>query len=122
MVRNNSDNYPTMSSSEWNKAPFNSKDEKTVFVTVSVTMSKTFPVKVDKYKIVEEGRTGDGAYYEEIECDEQTLRQAVEEQVNLPQDAGNLFEANYKFPPYAKDKISKDLKGWCVDDFEVVME
>lgn len=127
-MENNSNNinsnYPTMSNSEWGKAPFNSKKEKIIPVTVSVTMSKQFYVIVDNYKIVDKGKNEDGSYYEEIECDEETLKQAIKEQINLPQDGGNLIDSaiRHDLPNKSKDKVTKDLKDWCVDDFEVIQD
>lgn len=113
-----------MSNSEWGKAPFNSKKEKIIPVTVSVTMSKQFYVIVDNYKIVDKGKNEDGSYYEEIECDEETLKQAIKEQINLPQDGGNLIDSaiRHDLPNKSKDKVTKDLKDWCVDDFEVIQD
>ena len=43
-------NYPTMSQSEWDNAPWNEEpdEEKEVEVTISVTYSKTCTVKINE--------------------------------------------------------------------------
>lgn len=122
MNNNSIGDYPILNSVEWEKAPFNSKDTKKVNVTVSITMSKSFTVEVDNYKVVDSGKDEDGNHYEEIEVNEATLKEAVEEQINLPQEAGMLFKRHSHYPPYSQDKIYEDLRGWCVDDFEVIQD
>lgn len=115
-------NYPTMSDLDWDNAPFNDKDYKTISVTVSITLSKQFTVKIDEYKVEDTGKNEDGSSYEEVECSEDTLKKAVEEQINLPPAAGSLFKQYNQFPPYIRKKISKDLSDWCIDDFEVIQD
>ena len=85
-------NYPPMSQSDWDRAPWNEVElpPKEVEITVSVTISKTMKVPVGDYIIDEEGNI------DFSECD---LKKAVEENVRLP-----------------------NTKGWDLDNFEVVME
>ena len=85
-------NYPPMSQSDWDRAPWNEVElpPKEVEVTVSVTISKTMKVPVGDYIIDEEGNI------DFSECD---LKKAVEENIRLP-----------------------NTKGWDLDNFEVVME
>lgn len=85
-------NYPPMSQSDWDRAPWNEVElpPKEVEVTVSVTISKTMKVPVGDYIIDEEGNI------DFSDCD---LKKAVEENVRLP-----------------------NTKGWDLDNFEVVME
>ena len=85
-------NYPPMSQSDWDRAPWNEVElpPKEVEVTVSVTISKTMKVPVGDYIIDEEGNI------DFSECD---LKKAVEENVRLP-----------------------NTKGWDLDNFEVVIE
>lgn len=95
-------NYPTMSQSEWDSAPFNQDnlEPQKLKVTVSVTISKTVEIEVSDYT-VEEEMNEEGLVdlnYNFSECD---LREAVREQIPLPED-------------------SKEFKDWTVDDFEVV--
>lgn len=99
-------------------------NKRVVSVTVSITMSKQFYVAVDNYKVVDKGKNEDGSYYEEIECDEDTLIQAVEEQINLPQNSGELLEfaIKHNLPHKSKMQVVDDLKDWCVDDFEVIQD
>ena len=85
-------NYPPMSQSDWDRAPWNEVElpPKDVEVTVSVTISKTMKVPVGDYIIDEEGNI------DFSECD---LKKAVKENIRLP-----------------------NINGWDLDNFEVVME
>ena len=85
-------NYPPMSQSDYDRAPWNEVElpPKEVEVTVSVTISKTTKVPVMDYIIDEEGET------DFSNCD---LKKAVEENIKLP-----------------------NTEGWILDDFTVLME
>lgn len=85
-------NYPPMSQSDWDRAPWNEIElpPKEVEVTVSVTISKTMKVPVRDYTIDEEGNI------DFSDCD---LKKAVEENIKLP-----------------------NIEGWILDDFTVLME
>ena len=85
-------NYPPMSQSDWDRAPWNEVElpPKEVEVTVSVTISKTTKVPVMDYIIDEEGEA------DFSNCD---LKKAVEENIKLP-----------------------NTEGWILDDFTVLME
>ena len=85
-------NYPPMSQSDWDRAPWNEVElpPKEVEVTVSVTISKTMKVPVGDYIIDEEGEA------DFSNCD---LKKAVEENIKLP-----------------------NTEGWILDDFTVLME
>lgn len=116
-------NYPI--GSDTKDAPWNQTDypDRVVEVTVSVTLSKTIKVKVNDYNIVDSGKDEDGNYFEEIDYSNCDLKKAVKEQYILPQDApsyiDNLaWEAGYKYSVGESDM----LKGWTVDDFEVILE
>lgn len=117
---NGDSNYPTMSQSEWNNAPWNQEDnpEKEIEVTVSVTLSKTVKVRVSDYEITDSGRDEDGEYFEDVNYSNCDLKGAVEEQIVLPQKAWDYIA------PKTKREVSAifDLKDWNVDDFEVVQE
>ena len=110
-------NYPLMSQSERDNAPWNEVDypEKEIEVTVSITLSKTMKIKVSDYEIIDSGKDEDGKYFEDIDiystCD---LKKEVEEQTILPQYAYQTQQLG--------TKTWKDLKDWNVDDFEVVLE
>ena len=117
---NGNSNYPPMSQSEWDNAPWNQVDnpEREIDVTVSITLSKTVKIKVSDYKITDSGKDEDGGYFEDIDCSNCDLRSAVEEQIVLPQKAWN-----YIAPKTKKDvKSIFDLKDWNVDDFEVLLD
>jgi hypothetical protein len=74
---------------EINKSP-------TKEVTVSITLSKTFTIKVEDYE---------------------SLQWAVENQVILPNNAHYYIQDK----PITRQAL-KDLKDWHVDDFAVVLE
>ena len=85
-------NYPPMSQSDYDRAPWNEVElpPKEVEVTVSITISKTTKVPVMDYIIDEEGEA------DFSNCD---LKKAVEENIKLP-----------------------NTEGWILDDFTVLME
>ena len=89
---NSNSNYPPMSQSEYDRAPWSEKEypPKDVEVTVSITVSRTMKVPVTDYTIDEEG----GIDFSN--CD---LKRAVDENVNLP-----------------------NRKDWNLDDFEIILE
>ena len=110
------DNYNYPMGADTKDAPWNQVDnpEREIEVTVSVTLSKTVKIKVSDYEITDFGKDEDGEYFEDIDYSNCDLKGAVEEQIVLPQDA-------YK---YVKNiwGVHKDLSGWNVDDFEVLLD
>ena len=100
---NGNSNYPLMSQSEWDSAPWNQVDnpEREIEATVSVTLSKTVKIKVSDYEITDSGKDEDGEYFEDIDYSNCDLKEAVTNQELLPQD---------KCP------------DWEVDDFEVLLD
>lgn len=109
------DNYPI--GADTPDAPWNQVEnpEREVEVTISITLSKTVKIKVKDYEIVDSGRDEDGEYFEDIDYSNCDLKSAVEEQVFLPQDAGDLMVKN-------NIKEGRDLQNYIVDDFEVILE
>lgn len=97
-----------MSQSEWDSAPWNQSDPplKTINVTVSVTLSKTFQVEVED--------TDNWQDYTD-------LRTEVEDHYYLPQEAGDILEKISNGEDISHSQID-DLKNWTVDDFEVIEE
>lgn len=101
--------------------------EEEVEVTISVTLSKTIKVLVNDYSI-EVGKNEDGNYCNKdfSECD---LYKAVEDQVTLPQYLADYTENMFEYDLDLKaagmckglKEAIKDCQGWCVDDFEVVL-
>lgn len=81
-------------------APFNEKSKSLVNleVTISVTLSKTVTIQVEDY-IEEVEKDEEGFTYVNIDTSECNLKEAVLNQVNLPQEV---------------------FKDWIVDDFEVI--
>lgn len=71
---NSNSNYPVMSQSEWDNAPWNEEEhpKEEVEVEVVVTLVKTVKVEVDDYIIKDGGVDEDNYPYKEIdftECD-----------------------------------------------------
>lgn len=98
------------------RAPYNEGEtpEKEIEVTVSVTLSKTVKIKVSDYEIIDSGKDEDGEYFRDIDYSNCDLQNAVKEQITLPQ---NAYKRIVK-----KGKLYEDLKGWNVDDFEVIID
>lgn len=99
-------------------APWNQSDppEKEIDVLVSITLSKTVKVKVSDYEVIDSGKDEDGNYFEDIDYSNCDLKNAVESQVVLPNEA-------YKFITSSGNKAVKEsLKDWNVDDFEVILD
>lgn len=105
-------NYDYPAGADNDSAPWNEPEdlpEKEIEVTVSITMSKTFTIKVNDYtieKYVDEDGCSD--YYDYSECN---LERAVREQVYLPDEAYRFYDKN--------QMIKQDLSGWSTDDFVV---
>ena len=83
-------------------APFNEKPKSLVNleVTISVTLSKTVTIQVEDYS-EEVEKDEEGFTYVNIDTSECNLKEAVLNQVTLPQEV---------------------FKDWIVDDFEVIEE
>lgn len=114
------DNYNYPLGADNPDAPWNQEEnpEREIEVTVSVTLSKTIKVKVSDYDIINSGKDEDGEYFEEVDYSNCDLKSAVEGQIVLPQKAWD-----YIAPKTNEDvKAIFDLKGWNVDDFEVIGE
>lgn len=117
-------NYPVMSQSEWDNAPWNQEEnpEREIEVTVSVTLSKTIKVKVSDYDIINSGKDEDGNYFEEVDYSNCDLKGAVESQYILPQEA-HQYVADYAWEAGIKSCPEANmLIDWNVDDFEVIVE
>ena len=110
------DNYNYPMGADTKDAPWNQADnpEREIEVTVSVTLSKTVKIKVSDYEITDSGKDEDGEYFEDIDYSNCNLKDAVEEQVILPQSAHMYVKGN--------SKVQEDLSNWCVDDLEVNLE
>lgn len=110
------DNYNYPCGTDEPNAPWNQADnpEREIEVTVSVTLSKTVKIKVSDYEINDSGKDEDGEYFEDIDYSNCNLKDAVEEQVILPQSAHMYVKGN--------SKVQEDLSNWYVDDLEVNLE
>lgn len=110
------DNYNYPMGADAKDAPWNQVDnpEREIEVTVSVTLSKTVKIKVSDYEITDSGKDEDGEYFENIDYSNCDLKDAVEEQIVLPQSAHMYVKNN--------PKVHEDLSNWYVDDLEVSLE
>lgn len=114
-------NYPIGSDipeAPWNRVP---NPEREIEVTVSVTLSKTVKIKVSDYEITDSGKDEDGDYFEDIDYSDCDLKRAVEEQIYLPQEAGQLIE-DFAIGTVKAKNMVEDLSNWNIDDFEVMEE
>ena len=114
------DNYNYPMGADTPDAPWNQVDnpEKEIEVLVSITLSKTFKVKVSDYTITDSGKDEDGEYFEDIDYSNCDLKGAVEEQIILPQNAWDYIAPESK----KEAQAIFDLKGWNVDEMEVILE
>ena len=114
------DNYNYPVGADTKDAPWNQVDnpEREIEVTVSVTLSKTVKIKVSDYQITDSGKDEDCEYFEDIDYSDCDLKGAVEEQIVLPQKAWDYIAPKSK----KETQAIFDLKGWNVDDFEVINE
>lgn len=96
-------------------APWNQEElpEREIEVTVSITLSKTVKIKVSDYTITGSGKDEDGEYFEDVDYSDCNLKGAVEEQIILPQNA---------YSKVTNRQAYNDLKGWNVDEMEVIPE
>ena len=110
------DNYNYPCGTDEPNAPWNQADnpEREIEVTVSVTLSKTVKIKVSDYEITDSGKDEDGEYFEDIDYSNCNLKDAVKEQIVLPQSAHMYVKGN--------SKVQEDLSNWCVDDLEINLE
>lgn len=105
-------------------APWNQVDnpEKEIEVTVSITLSKTVKIKVSDYTIYSI-EAENGKCFDDIDYSDCNLKEAVEKQMYLPQEAGQLISNVIINPDIAKNTaIIKDLSNWNVDEMEVMLE
>ena len=117
------DNYNYPMGADTKDAPWNQKElpEKEIEVTVSITLSKTVKIKVSDYTIysIEDDN---GNHFEEVDYSDCNLKEAVEKQVYLPQEAGQLIN-DFAINPVSKNiTIVEDLSNWNVDEMEVILE
>ena len=117
------DNYNYPMGADTKDAPWNQVDnpEREIEVTVSVTLSKTVKIKVSDYESTDSGKDEDGEYFEDIDYSNCDLKGAVEEQIYLPQEAGQLIE-DFAIGTVKAKNIVEDLSNWNVDEMEVIIE
>lgn len=116
------DNYNCPVGSDTKNAPWNQVDnpEIEIEVTVSITLSKTVKIKVSDYEITGCNMDDEGHCFSEIDYSNCNLKEAVEEQIFLPQEAGLLIK-DFDIKTRKADAIVEDLSNWSVDEMEVVI-
>ena len=116
-------NYDYPLGADTKDAPWNQKElpEREIEVTISVTLSKTVKIKVSDYTITNSGKDEDGDYFEDVDYSDCNLKGAVEEQIYLPQEAGQLIE-DFAIGTAKAKNIAEDLSNWNVDEMEVILE
>lgn len=118
------DNYNYPIGVDTKDAPWNQKElpEKEIEVTIYITLSKTVKIKVSDY-IVYSNEDDNGNHFEDVDYSDCNLKEAVEKQVYLPQEAGQLISNIAVNPVIAKNTaIAEDLSNWNVDEMEVILE
>ena len=130
---NNNSNYPLMSQSEWDKAPWNQNDpkEKEVEVTVSQTLSKSTTVTTSDYI--------PGGYFPETEWDidgyhtitchepddtsDTDWKSAYNNEhytpLGLIQEFKEMLEKNTPIPETRRKHLIDECINWIEDDLEV---
>lgn len=111
---NPNSNYPEMSQSEWDRAPWNQEDnpEEEIEVTISMTLSKNVKIKVTDYIKDEDGN---------IDYSDCNLREAVMDQIYLPCDSDSYLRSLRDGISIPINEIIKDLSNWDIDDLDVVL-
>ena len=84
-------------------------------------IKKTVKIKVSDYTITDSGKDEDGEYFEDVDYSDCDLKGAVEEQIYLPQEAGQLIE-DFAIGTVKAKNIVEDLSNWNVDEMEVIIE
>lgn len=115
-------NYPLMSQSEWDNAPFNQPEteEEDFNITVSYSLSKELPIKSTEYSEDDYGN----------HVLEDPHKEFVENHMELPDiiafaktSAEYLLNIPYKALSYNDKKALKEIikgcEGWTVDEFNV---
>lgn len=114
---NNNSNYPLMSQSEWDNAPWNQRDPEPVEVEVQVTLvlTKIVKVPVTDYIVEPGGIDEDGVPMSQLyvfdDCD---FHQAVADNMTLPHQLADLIE-HREFTKYDVE----DCKDWELEEMEV---
>lgn len=115
--------------SDTKDAPFNQIDnpEKEIEVLVSLTLSKSFKIKLDNYKVIKEEYEGE--MVDKIDLSDVNLEEIVREQYCLPDMVSNTLNniCNYTNEFKDTDKVKEcinslieDLSLWNVDEIEVI--
>ena len=137
---NPNSNYPPMSQSEWDSAPWNQTDvpEKEFEVTCSQTLSKTTSIWTNDYipgasgvdyESDDEGGCCAYGWQDPDDTSETDWKQAYKDVAMTPLDIINACETlakhlleqgtTYIGPLHMKELI-KECEGWNDDDYEVV--
>lgn len=116
---NPNNNYPIMTQSQWDSAPFNQADlpEETFDTTVSYCLSRDAPVTTDDYED-EDGKLVMCSPNEAYE----TRYKSMENIIDFAREAALYFleHKDYKVrPKFTLQKMVDSCIGWTVDEFNV---
>lgn len=111
-------NYPPMTQSQWNAAPFNQIDspEEAFKVAVSCSLSKDTEVISDDYDELDsyKGLRINNAWNAYVETEK-----TIDEILLFAKEAAQYFLSNKNFkvrPKYTLMKLAKSCEGWTVDE------
>lgn len=105
------------SDAPWNEVEYGTRE---IDVTVSITLSKTFTIGVDDYKVISMGLDEDGNPDEDIDYSDCNVESEVVNQHWMPDQILNeIAKGNLNVETKA---IKEDCKGWNIDEFEVIQE
>jgi hypothetical protein len=130
---NTDGNYPPMTKSQWDSAPFNEKPipEKEFEVCITQTLSKTVKVNTNKY-LLDEGIDEDGHRYSDVDTSDTNWKEVYKDNHYTP------LELIEKFRDFLKSTLQDPLGGtlkyahrvmlieecenWIEDETEIVEE
>ena len=126
-------NYPPMTKSQWDSAPFNEKPmpEKEFEVCITQTLSKTVKVTTNKY-LLDEGVDDDGHRYSGADTSDTNWKEVYKDEHYTPIQLIKLFKASLQSTlqdyPEHSSKASRikhlisECGEWTEDETEIVEE
>jgi hypothetical protein len=130
---NTDGNYPPMTKSQWDSAPFNEKPipEKEFEVCITQTLSKTVKVSTNKY-LLDEGVDDDGHRYSDVDTSDTNWKEVYKDNHYTPLELIERFRDFLKFTlddphgvdlsPKQKERLIEECNDWIEDETEIVEE
>lgn len=123
---NANSNYPLMSQSEWDNAPFNQEDypEREFDVAVSYSISKDATVTTNDYdggEYDEDGTWFAGDLNNPTEAYEEEYK-SLQDILDFAKECAEYMLSNKDFkvrPKYTLKKLLDSCQGWNIDEFNV---